>query len=102
MLVPAHLRKDNSIPVITIGLDSNSDGILKKFKCSVCGGTVFGYYDHLKFVLPVDATSEVKSTGTGSELFRTSPVPLEEIQCSHRYRVDGYRVNCHAIYVIMR
>lgn len=97
MVAPTHLRKDGTVPVITIGLDGKNNGILKKFKCSVCGGTVFGYYDTLKFLLPVDAASN-----DDAEHFYSAPKPLREVECTHRYKTEaGRSVRCRTIYVIV-
>lgn len=100
MVVPTHRRTDGTLPVITVGLDGYDTTHLKKFKCSVCGNTVFGYYDSLRFVLPVDMRNNPNAEG---ELFRSVPKPLDEVKCTNRYRTEeGRLVRCRTIYLIAR
>lgn len=98
MLVPTHLRRDRTLPVITVGLDGVNTHVRKKFKCSICGGTVFIYKDTLHFLLPVDASEGDEDSYTAVD------EALTEVECNHYYMdtESGKRTRCRTIYVLMR
>lgn len=97
MLVPTHQRTDNTVPVITLGLDGRTTDKKKKFKCAMCGGTVFAYWDTLRFELPLDFEGL-----NDRDLFKSAQ-PLDEIECTHwTFNSYGKRVRCQAHYITLR
>lgn len=98
MLVPTHERRDRTVPVITVGLDGLNIHTRKKFKCSICGGTVFAYYDTVVFLMPVDVTQS-----PDNEEFAPADGAFDEVECTHYMKDDsGKRQRCRTIYIISR
>lgn len=96
MVVPTHERTDNTVAVITLGLDGIDTEHWKKYKCAVCGGTVFSYLDTLTFQLPIDVT-HLDDQGR----FKNAKA-FDEIECTHLLsRVHG-RVRCQTHYILLR
>lgn len=99
MVVPTQKREDRSIPVITVGLDNINTHQLKKFKCSVCGGTVFAYYDSIHILLPVDVTDDPSI----EEHFFEPQNALTEVECTHLIKdASGKRNRCRTRYLLLR
>ena len=97
MLVPTDSRSDGTIPTITLGLDGLDTEHLKKFKCSICGGTVFGYRDTLKFLLPLDVMHL-----DDRDKFKEAKA-LDQIECTHfMFNKAGKRVRCRTLYILLR
>jgi hypothetical protein len=98
MVVPTHKRDDRTVPVITVILDNLNTSKIKKFKCSVCGGTVFAYYDTLHILLPVDITDNPTE-----DRFYNSQNALTEVECTHLIKnTEGLRVRCRTRYLLSR
>lgn len=98
MLVPTHKRYDRTVPVITVGLDNVNTTQRKKFKCSICGGTVFAYYDTVHFLLPVDVTDQ-----SVDEKFYEADNAITETECTHFIKdSDGRRQRCRTMYILYR
>ncbi|OGY28150.1 MAG: hypothetical protein A2Z42_03000 [Candidatus Woykebacteria bacterium RBG_19FT_COMBO_43_10] len=51
MLIPVIIRKDQTKPAITVWLDDDSEQVVKKFRCCVCGAVVFEYYDSVRMMV---------------------------------------------------
>ncbi len=100
MIVPNQERTDGSQAVITLGLDGIDRKQWKKFRCAVCGGTVFRYKDNLLFELPVD-TSEFHYDD--DEEFKQAKA-LDSIQCTHPVYdpSKGYKKPCNTTYILLR
>ena len=47
-----HETKSKTKEGIIVVLDRRADDVLKKFKCSACGRTVFQYYGGVKIIMP--------------------------------------------------
>lgn len=98
MLVPTHKRTDRTVPVITVVLDNLDTATKKKFKCSICGGTVFAYTDTLQILLPVDVTAR-----EDDEYFYKPKQAVTEVECTHFIKdPSGRRVRCRTVYILSR
>ena len=96
--MPTHKRTDRTMPVITVVLDNVNTEQRKKFKCSVCGGTVFAYYDTMHILLPVDVTDR-----EADDYFYEPKHAITELECTHFVKdPSGRRVRCRTIYILNR
>lgn len=99
MLVATHKRTDRTVPVITVVLDNINTTQRKKFKCSICGSTVFAYWDTLRILLPVDRTER----NDDEEEFYEAENGITEVECTHFIQdPTGRRSRCRTIYVLDR
>lgn len=103
MLVETDSRADRTIPVITVVLDNRNTTQLKKFKCSICGGTVFAYYDTIHMLLPVDIDATHGYSNEEEFYEPSNSNALTEVECTHFLKdSSGRRKRCRALYILNR